>query len=345
MRTFPKLLALTILGLSSVLAFAAAPATLTLNDLRNNPERWPASVAIPRDLQFQGGLSVKKGQVVKVVELEGANVVVDAGKSLVFGFPLAETDFVARANEAWAKLTPEQREISGEMLANDHSLWPVSVKCNAEFRFNNGTTIPAGGEFELQSVSRDAVKLYSAQHNATLNTSIQSTDLLERARALALVPAEKRPSRIAAVLHGQLVDSTGKPAEPAKLEETQVFALYYGASWCGPCRRFSPDFVKFVNRVGPANPRLTVVMMSNDKSDAELFGYMKEEKMPWLAMPLDRIEKVPSLVAYTKGGIPQLVVVDRQGQVLADSYEGSNYLGPQAAMQELEKILATGVAK
>ncbi len=344
MRTFLKLLVLTV-GLSSASLFAAAPSVLTLADVRNNPERWPAVVTMPRDLQFQGGAMVKKGQVVKVVELEGADVVVDAGNGLVFNFPLQETDFVAQANGLWSKLTPEQREITAATLADDRSLWPLRARCSGEFRFGNGTTLKAGGEYEVQAVLRDKVQLYSSQYNVTLNTSLQSTDVLAQARALALVPAEKRPSRVASALHGRLVDATGQATEPAKLEETQVFALYYGASWCGPCRRFSPDFVKFVDRVGPDNPHLTVVMLSNDKSDAQLFGYMQEEKMPWLAMPLDKVNRIPLLTGYTKGGIPQLVIVDRQGKVLADSYQGANYLGPKVAMDGLEKILATGVAK
>ena len=344
MRASLKLLVSLSFGFIFGAAFAAAPATLTVNDLRNNPERWPAAVTAPRDLQFQGGTSVKKGQVLNVVQLEGAEVVVDAGKGVIFGLPLAETDFLARANEAWTKLTPEQREITGATLAADRSLWPLRVQCSAEFRFNNGTVLKAG-EYEVQAVKRDGVQLYSAQHNASLNTSLQSTDVIARARALALIPAEKRPSRVAAALTGQLVDATGKPVEPAKLEETQVYALYYGASWCGPCRAFSPDLVKFANRVGAENPRLTVVLLSNDKSDAALFGYMQAEKMPWLAMPLDKVNKVPLLTGYTKGGIPQLVIVDRQGTVLADSFRGTTYLGPRAPLAELEKILATGGAK
>lgn len=345
MKALSVLFASLTLGWCCTPAFATSPTNLTMNDLLGHPERWPASVTIPRELQFQGGAIVKKGQVVKVTDFNGTEVVVDSGSGLVFGLPVAETDFVVRANERWAALTPAQREITGATLREDRSLWPVKVKTSGEFRFGNGTVIKPGGEFELLSVDRDGVKLLAPEYNTTLKTSVQSTDLVERARALVLVSPAKRPSRIAANLRGQLVDAAGQAADAAGLEETQVFALYYGASWCGPCRKFSPELVKFVNRVGPKNPRLTVVLMSNDKSDAAMYGYMKEERMPWVAMPLDRIVKTPSLVAYTKGGIPQLVIVDRQGQVLADSYQGTSYVGPQLAMEQLDKILETGVAR
>ena len=345
MRNFVKRVTLALLGASSIALSAAAPATLTLAELRNNPERWPSSVTLPRDIAFQGGAAVKKGQSVKVVEIEGAEVVVDAGNGLIFGLPLAETDFVAQANGLWAKLTPEQREVTAATLANDRSLWPLKTKCSAEFRLANGATLKAGGEYEVRAVLRDSVELYSARHNATLETTLQSTDVVAQARALAAIPTEKRPSRVAAALRGKLVNVAGKPAEPEKLEDTQIFALYYGASWCGPCRSFSPGFVKFIERVTPENSRLTVLLLSNDKSDAQMLGYMADEKMPWLAMPLDKLMKTPLLTGYTKGGIPQLVIVDRQGKVLADSYRGTTYLGPKVAMDGLDKILATGVAK
>jgi len=345
MKSPLKLLAIFTLGLVFGSVFAAAPATLTLNDLRNNPERWPAAVTVPRDLKFQGGAGVKKGQEVRLVELSGNEVVLDDGKGLVFALPPAETDLLARANEAWAKLSPEQREVTAAVLAKDRDLWPLRVRSTAEFELNNGTVLKAGGEYDLLSVAPGEVQLYSPQHKTTLTAPISSTDVFARARALVPVPAAERPSRIAAALAGTLVGADGRPAEVEGLAGAQVFALYYGASWCAPCRKFSPDLVKFVNRVGPENPRLMVVLMSNDKADAAMYGYMKEEKMPWAAMPLDKLNERPVLTGYVKGSIPHLVVVDRQGKILADSYRGATYIGPQAAMQQLERILATGVAK
>lgn len=345
MKALSQLPCLLLSGLMLSPAFADVPSTLTLPDLRNHAERWPAAIAVPADLQFQSGATVKKGEVVKVADFDGRQVVVDNGHGLVFGLPVAETDFLARANEAWAGLTPEQRAIDATTLAADRTLWPVKVRTSAEFRLGNGTAIKPGGEYEVLSVGADGVKLLAADYNTTLKTSLQSTDLIPRARALVLVAPAKRPSRIAANLRGHLVDAAGKAVDPAGLEDTQVFALYYGASWCGPCRAFSPDLVKFVNRVAPQNPRLTAVLMSSDKTDAAMYGYMKEAQMPWLAMPKSALVMSPALVSYTKGGIPQLVVVDRHGQVLADSFQGTNYLGPRVAMERLESILETGVAR
>lgn len=325
-------------------AAAGAPSTLTLNDLQNHPERWPSKMTLPRDYKFNGGSSAHKGQAVQVVEVKGAEVVVDAGKDLVFSVPIAGSDFLATANSAWSALTPAQRDLDASELLADPSLWPLQVKSLNGFRLENGTELPAGSDFDLISFNQEGVSLFSAKYNANLGADLKDTDLIARARALVLVPAGQRPSRIAAALRGKLVNANGQPSSP-QLDETQLFALYYGASWCPPCRKFSPGFVKYIDQIAAQNPKLTVVLMSNDKVNAEMFKYMKSEKMPWVAMPLAKLDRSPLLLGYTKGYIPQLVIVDRSGKILADSYSGKNYVGPEVALAGLTKLVDAGAAR
>lgn len=324
--------------------FGAAPATLTLNDLRNHPERWPAQVTLPRDFKFNGGKSARKGQSVQVVELKGTELVVDAGNGLVFGLPVADSNFLIAANTAWSALTPAQRELDANALITDVSLWPLRVKSVNGFHLQNGSEIPANSEFDLVSVTQEGVTLFSAKYNTNIGADLKDTDLIARARELVLIPASERPSRIAAALNGNLIDSSGK-AVANNFDQTQLFALYYGASWCPPCRTFSPGFVKYINQISAENPKLTVVLMSNDKVDAEMLKYMKAESMPWAALPLSKLQRNPLFLSYTKGSIPQLVIVDRAGKVLADSYNGTRYLGPDVAKNGLAKLLDTGIAR
>src|SRR6185312_4009377 len=100
-------------------AAGAAPATLTLNDLQNHPERWPSKMTLSRDYKFNGGSSAHKGQTVQVVEVKGTEVVVDAGKDLVFSVPIAGSDFLTAANSAWSALTPAQRDLDASKLMAD----------------------------------------------------------------------------------------------------------------------------------------------------------------------------------------------------------------------------------
>lgn len=332
-------------ALVAVAGHAAAPAVLTLADLPNHPDRWPARVAVQRDFKFSGGASVRKGQSVQVLDVRGATVAVDAGHDLTFEVPAGETDLVQAANQAWSKLTPAQREVDAAALLKDASLWPLTARATAGFTLANGTDLPPGGEYEFVSCTPEGVTLYSRAHRSMLQADLAATDTIARARELAALPREKRPARIPLALKGRLVDASGQPVTLDHLEDGQVFALYYGASWCGPCRAFSPTFVKFIRDAAPRNPRLVVVLLSNDKKDSDLYGYMKEEHMPWPAVPLATLETVPALMAYARGGIPQLAIVDPYGKLLAEAYRGTTYVGPRVPLQALGKILDSGAAK
>jgi nucleoredoxin len=219
------------------------------------------------------------------------------------------------------------------------------VKAIRGFALEGEPPVEAGTELGVVAVTAKGVQVRVPDRDTTVVVEVVETDAIARARERVLLPPEKRPSRIAAALRGVMVDADGKPADDRRLDETQVFALYYGASWCPPCRKFSPELVRFVNRVSKQNPRLTVVMMSDDKDGAEMLQYMKQEKMPWNAVPYAALEKSPPLLSYIRGGIPQLAIVDRHGKLLAEAFDGEQYLGPTVPLQALSKLLESGAAK
>jgi nucleoredoxin len=347
MNTFLRRTSCVVIALAALATAGAAPEKLELRDLANRPDRWPAQVTVGKDMQFGGGAKLTKGQKVTVVEFTGGNEVgVDAGNGQLFGIDAAECDLLEAANAAWAKLTPEQRALEPRTVIEDASLWPAKVKCTAGFRLDSGKDLPPGAEYDLVNIDRSGqVTLYTADGDAKLMAQLAQTDAVARARELAGVDKSKRPARIAAALKGRLVDATGKPVKDDDLDGQQLFALYYGASWCGPCRAFSPGFVKYINTVAAANPKLTVVLCSNDEKDADMLKYMSEEKMPWAAVPMKSMKQSPVLWTYLRGSIPQLTIVDRHGKVIADSWSGNAYVGPKQALAGLDRALKSGAAK
>lgn len=338
------LLSLALLGLGVVSLWSATPEVLTPADLVRHPERWPESIVATRDYTFSGGAKVKKGQVLRVQEVDAGKVVVAAPGDLFFDIPIQESGVLAAANSAWAKLTPAQRQIDVDFLVATPSLWPERVRFTSTLQFD-GQKLSAGSEYPLLTCTRNEVNVFVESANTTLSVEWSATDIVARARERALFAPEKRSSRVASALQGKLIDAKGQPFDGKGFDEAQVFVLYYSASWCGPCHKFSPSLVEFVNKAAAQNPQMAVIMMSNDKSDAELLGYMKEQRMPWPAMPLSRLQKTPLLLSYTKGSIPQLLVLDRDGRVLSDSYKGNRYVGPQVALDELARLLKTGLAR
>ena len=62
--------------------------------------------------------------------------------------------------------------------------------------------------------------------------------------------------------------------------------------------------------------------------------------MPWPAIEYGKLANVPALQKYAGKGIPDLVVVDASGKVLADSFVGGKYVGPGRVLDDLSAIFA-----
>ncbi len=323
----------------------APPVTLKLPDLANRPDRWPESVTLKKDLTFGPDQSFKAGTQLHVLDFNGQQLVVDGGNNTAYPVAPADCDLLEAANKIWSKLSVAQRRIEPEMLEKDPSLWPLKVKCFSSFRLEGGKEIPAGSEFDLVTLSGQGARLFHRESGTHLMAKLAQTDTIARARERVLLDPAKRPSRIVEALRDVMVGADGKPFTKDKLDDTRIFALYFGASWCGPCRQFSPTFVKFVNDNAAQNPKLTVVMISNDKDEAAMLKYMTDEKMPWPAVSFAALNKAPVFVGYQGNGIPQLVLLDRHGKVLADSFENGQYVGPLPVMQQLAKMLGKGQGK
>ena len=139
-------------------------------------------------------------------------------------------------------------------------------------------------------------------------------------------------------LQGNLFVNRGNALEPydGKLSDVKYYAIYSSAAWCGPCRAFTPDLVKFYNRLKPKHPEFEVVFRSSDRSEAAMIDYMKEDKMKWPALKFGLDSPVNR---FRGGGIPCLVVVDQKGKVLSHSYVNNEYVGPRKVMEDLKDLL------
>jgi nucleoredoxin len=335
--------------LSFTVSAAAPPERLAVPDLANHPERWPDEITLKRDVEIGGGKGAKAGSKAKVIEFFGQDLGIDCGHDLLVAIsPSAEdSDFVEVANKMWSALSPAQRAVDEAMLVDDASIWPDKVRAFEGFQLDGGKVLEANTEYDLLAVTREKQAiLWYPEGKARLTTQLNRTDGISRAREKVAMEHDKRPARIADALKKNVVDADGKAIDDKQLSEARVFALYYGASWCGPCRAFSPGFVKYIDKVSKENPHLVTVMINGDDKDAEMFNYMKTEKMPWPAVKKATWFQLSGVLhTYYNGLIPQLVIVDPYGKLLADSYQNKNYVGPKRAMGELDRILKSGVAK
>uniref|UniRef100_A0A7S2M0V1 protein-disulfide reductase n=1 Tax=Skeletonema marinoi TaxID=267567 RepID=A0A7S2M0V1_9STRA len=97
--------------------------------------------------------------------------------------------------------------------------------------------------------------------------------------------------------------------------------FYASAHWCGPCRRFTPQLIKFYNDAkamyAKAPGRTTKIEVVFISADHDVNGFRSYyASMPWLAVPFDADTREILLSWMKVKGIPQLMCLDgRTGKV------------------------------
>ena len=139
-------------------------------------------------------------------------------------------------------------------------------------------------------------------------------------------------------LEGVVIDPQWHEVSPSYALNTDYLLLYFSAHWCPPCRGFTPKLVDFYHKENGGH-LFQVLFVSADHTEREMQNYVREAKMPWPAV-LYHSEATKKLrKVYGGQGIPRLVLLDRKGSVVADSFKGRKYLGPQHVLNELKKEL------
>lgn len=113
--------------------------------------------------------------------------------------------------------------------------------------------------------------------------------------------------------------------------EGKVVALYFSASWCGPCQQFSPILARAYKALQAAGTAFEVVFVSSDKDEKSFNEY--RAKMPWAALPFEnRTGKADLSQRFGIEGIPALVVLDGiSGKVINDDARGLVMEDPEGA--------------
>lgn len=269
-----------------------------------------------------------------------------------------------------------QEPLTVDAVIANRALWPKEVTVNVQHQVPiivNGKSSGSmqanpGRVYTVKSV--DAAGVHVDAHGAPLTFPATDTDLLVRSTevdarlksaataAPAATPAPvtasvsapapqtapapaKITNSIAAKLSGKLVSLDGKKLQPfdaKSLESKKYLAVYFSASWCPPCRKFTPELVSWYKRKKGDLDKFDIIFVSSDKTDADMLGYMVEDKMAWPALAFDKKPGSP-LRQYSGRGIPCLVILDEHGQVLSHSYENGEYIGPTKVLKDLDKLL------
>mmetsp|Transcript_5392 Transcript_5392/g.12804 ORF Transcript_5392/g.12804 Transcript_5392/m.12804 type:complete len:247 (-) Transcript_5392:1376-2116(-) len=139
-------------------------------------------------------------------------------------------------------------------------------------------------------------------------------------------------------------DIKGSPVPTAKdalkSNKSGMVALYFSASWCPPCQRFTPILIDFYNAAKEADCGFDIVFVSSDRGSEEFEGYYG--KMPWLSIPpIQGSAAIKQKLAETLGvsAIPALAILDTKTGEFIIGGEARDHV--VAAAGDKEKVVAT----
>jgi thiol-disulfide isomerase/thioredoxin len=118
-----------------------------------------------------------------------------------------------------------------------------------------------------------------------------------------------------------LPDKDGKEFKLSSLKGKYVLVDFW-ASWCVPCRAENPHLLKAYNELKSKN--FEIVGVSLDDKKASWLQAVEIDKMPWTQVSDVKGFKTEVAVRYGITAIPQNVLLDPQGNVIAKDLRGED---------------------
>jgi thiol-disulfide isomerase/thioredoxin len=219
-----------------------------------------------------------------------------------------------------------------------------------EAMFNGGAskTLIAklkAGNFVLSREQQIHLARQAAEQRAAAMQREQSESaMLDRRRAevAALANSANARDNIRNLLDGKLVRLQASeivPYSASNLSDVRMYAFYYSAGWCGPCRKVTPALAEWYRKTKAAHPEFELIFVSGDRSDITFAEYMRKNAMPWPAVRYSDVRD-PAINQFAGKSIPWLSVVSRAGGALTKNAAGGAYTEPEQIMQAVDTLLA-----
>jgi len=101
----------------------------------------------------------------------------------------------------------------------------------------------------------------------------------------------------------------GQNGQSVSLDSLQgkYIGIYFSASWCGPCRRFTPVLSSMYTKL-QSQGNFEIIWASKDRSSSSSDAYFTH--MPWLRLPFNDRRSRTLFSLFRGKYIPQLVILD-----------------------------------
>jgi nucleoredoxin len=152
----------------------------------------------------------------------------------------------------------------------------------------------------------------------------------QRPGTAAAAPAAEPDAGLVELFGDSLLTDKGHKAELSELNG-KIIAVYFSASWCPPCRAFSPLLVKLSDRLRAEGKPFALVLVGRDQDKKKAVAYMKDHDMEGYLVPPEAKENRALCERYGVSGIPTLVIVDSSAKTIDRNARGTVQSTPDTA--------------
>ncbi len=279
-------------------------------------------------------------------KLDFRNLYLDKGTTVLTGTDSIKTSLItgSKINEEDEQLTKllsvVERKI--ESLQNDYRSAPEELKKSG--LYGRASQI----EFDNAANSRNDVKMAFAVNNPDSYVSLNAVFEAARSRAAdyyrvnsiyklltdkykntklakeaeELIAIGLNTSIGATAVNFTQPDLNGKPHQLSDFKGKYVL-LEMWASWCGPCRKESPNLVEAYKKYSDKN--FTILAVSVDKDKAEWLKAIEKDGMPYLQLNDLKGPGINDVAAiYGTQGIPENFLINPEGKIIAKNLRGED---------------------
>ena len=100
-----------------------------------------------------------------------------------------------------------------------------------------------------------------------------------------------------------------------KEDNKKIIGLYFSASWCPPCRKFTPILSTFYEDMVDYYDDIEIIYISSDKNQNEFNEYWENMLFPALSY-IDREKKEELTKLYEVKQIPALIFINNNGELI-----------------------------
>ncbi|CAI5448076.1 unnamed protein product [Caenorhabditis angaria] len=106
----------------------------------------------------------------------------------------------------------------------------------------------------------------------------------------------------------------GRMVDAGEHVRGKIVVLYFSASWCAPCRKFTPIMKELYNQINQTNQPIEIILLSRDYMRFQLEEYLEKHGVTWAVCPLrdPLIEKC--MDTYGVENLPDCRVVNEWGE-------------------------------